>query len=233
MPNMVKRTLRSAGSYCQAPRIEASPCSFSVSLRTEHSLAVLSFAILAPSYGVTPSCLCSFHGATPSCLCSSHGVTPSCLCSFLRSLPQVRAHGGAGMSFTAIALAAFDGGRGRVRLATVLLDHERRAAEKVKLLLSMDQAEGALWKAVESLDHDLVFLALLHLEHAAAEDANPMAGKKKLQELFALVARKPEVQPHGSSRPSWPLNSLPPLLRTPPPLACPVVPFLLAGGGSP
>ena len=33
------------------------------------------------------------------------------------------------MSYTSIALAAFDGGRGRVRLATSLLDYERNAAD--------------------------------------------------------------------------------------------------------
>ena len=67
------------------------------------------------------------------------------------------------MSFTSIALAAYDGGRGRTKLATVLLDYERNAAEKVKLLLSMGQSEAALSKAVDSLDADLVFLVLLHL----------------------------------------------------------------------
>jgi len=35
------------------------------------------------------------------------------------------------MSFASIALAAFDNGRGRVRLATILLDYEKSAADKV------------------------------------------------------------------------------------------------------
>jgi hypothetical protein len=81
----------------------------------------------------------------------------------------------------------------------------------VKLLLSMDQSEGALWKAVESLDQDLVFLALLHLEHAAqaaatrADDdhagggsrgagaAAQLQAKKRQAELFGAVAAKPEA----------------------------------------
>lgn len=36
------------------------------------------------------------------------------------------------MSFTSIALAAFDGGRGRIRLATALLDYEKNTADKVR-----------------------------------------------------------------------------------------------------
>lgn len=100
------------------------------------------------------------------------------------------------MSFTSIALAAFDGGRGRTRLATVLLDYEGSAAEKVKLLLSMNQSEGGLNKAAESLDGDLVFLVLLHLLHSlavATPGENPIASKKRLQDFFALVASKPEA----------------------------------------
>jgi hypothetical protein len=100
------------------------------------------------------------------------------------------------MNFTSIALAAFDGGRGRTRLATALLDYERNAAEKVKLLLSMDQSEGALIKASEALEADLVFLVLLHLLHAltaASQADNPIAAKKRLNDFFAIIASKPEA----------------------------------------
>lgn len=45
---------------------------------------------------------------------------------------KVHAHCPSGMSFAPIALAAFDGGRGRVRLATVLLDYEKSATDKVR-----------------------------------------------------------------------------------------------------
>lgn len=68
----------------------------------------------------------------------------------------------------------------------------------MKLLLSMDQAEGALWKATDSLDFDLVFLTLLRLEEADANAAatpgdTPLAAKKRTQALFELVATRPEA----------------------------------------
>jgi len=53
-------------------------------------------------------------------------------------LPQTGGGGGEGgavhevMSFTSIALAAYDGGRGRIRLATALLDYEKNTADKVR-----------------------------------------------------------------------------------------------------
>jgi len=74
----------------------------------------------------------------------------------------------------------------------------------------MDQPEGALWKAVDSLNQDLVFLVLLHLEHSVAastrgESAEPggsraassgaaqLQAKKRQHELFTLVGTKPEA----------------------------------------
>ncbi|KAI1340453.1 vacuolar protein sorting-associated protein 16 [Xylariaceae sp. FL0016] len=67
-----------------------------------------------------------------------------------------------GISFEAIARAAYDEGRGR--LATELLNHEPRAGRQVPLLLSMEEDEIALDKAMESGDSDLVFFVLLHLK---------------------------------------------------------------------
>jgi hypothetical protein len=67
---------------------------------------------------------------------------------------------------------------------------------QVKLLLSMDQSEGALNRAADSLDGDLVFLVLLHLLHSLAASTtgeNPVAAKKRLHDFFALVASKPEA----------------------------------------
>lgn len=67
-----------------------------------------------------------------------------------------------GISFEAIARSAYD--EGRSHLATQLLDHETRAGKQVPLLLSMEEDEIALDKAIESGDTDLVIFVLLHLK---------------------------------------------------------------------
>jgi hypothetical protein len=67
-----------------------------------------------------------------------------------------------GISFEEIARAAYDEGRGR--LATELLNHEPRAGKQVPLLLSMEEDEIALDKAIESGDSDLIFFVLLQLK---------------------------------------------------------------------
>lgn len=67
-----------------------------------------------------------------------------------------------GISFEEIARAAYDEGRGH--LATKLLNHEPRAGKQVPLLLSMEEDEIALDKAIESGDSDLVMFVLLHLK---------------------------------------------------------------------
>jgi hypothetical protein len=73
-----------------------------------------------------------------------------------------RLAGKPGISFEAIARAAYDEGRGR--LATELLNHEPRAGRQVPLLLSMEEDEIALDKAIESGDSDLIFFVLLQLK---------------------------------------------------------------------
>lgn len=67
-----------------------------------------------------------------------------------------------GISFESIARAAYD--EGRSHLATELLNYEPRAGKQVPLLLSMEEDEIALDKAIESGDTDLVFFVLLHLK---------------------------------------------------------------------
>ncbi|KAI1082357.1 vacuolar protein sorting-associated protein 16 [Whalleya microplaca] len=73
-----------------------------------------------------------------------------------------RLAGKPGISFEAIARAAYDEGRGR--LATELLNHEPRAGRQVPLLLSMEEDEIALDKAIESGDSDLMLFVLLHMK---------------------------------------------------------------------
>jgi hypothetical protein len=67
-----------------------------------------------------------------------------------------------GVSFDEIARAAYDEGRGH--LATELLNYEPRAGKQVPLLLSMEEDEIALDKAIESGDSDLIFFVLLQLK---------------------------------------------------------------------
>ncbi|EAA57594.1 hypothetical protein AN6911.2 [Aspergillus nidulans FGSC A4] len=73
-----------------------------------------------------------------------------------------RLDGKPGISFEAIAQAAYD--EGRSHLATQLLNHEPRAGKQVPLLLNMEEDEIALDKALQSGDDDLVNYVLLHLK---------------------------------------------------------------------
>lgn len=66
------------------------------------------------------------------------------------------------VSYSSIAMSAFRAGR--VRLATLLLDHEPRAVDQIPLLLKMGEDKVALQKSVESGDTDLVYHVLLKLQ---------------------------------------------------------------------
>jgi len=83
-----------------------------------------------------------------------------------------------GISFEAIARAAYDEGRGR--LATELLNHEPRAGRQVPLLLSMEEDELALDKAIESGDTDLVYYVLHQLRR-----------KLPLASFFRVISSRP------------------------------------------
>ncbi|KAF9899141.1 hypothetical protein BX616_003227 [Lobosporangium transversale] len=61
-----------------------------------------------------------------------------------------------GLSYSEIAMTAHKAGQSK--LATMLLDYEPRAGDQVPLLMSMQQDELALVKAIESGDTDLVQL---------------------------------------------------------------------------
>lgn len=89
-----------------------------------------------------------------------------------------RLDGKPGISFEAIAQAAYD--EGRSHLATQLLNHEPRAGKQVPLLLNMEEDELALDKAIESGDDDLVNYVLLHLK-----------GKLPLASFFRTINTRP------------------------------------------
>ncbi|KAI8911364.1 Vps16, N-terminal region-domain-containing protein [Powellomyces hirtus] len=83
-----------------------------------------------------------------------------------------------GVSFTEVAKTAHESGQ--TKLATKLLDYEPQAANQVPLLMSMEEDELALNKAIESGDTDLVHLVILHM-------------KRKLSpaEFFRIISSKP------------------------------------------
>ncbi|KAL1915507.1 uncharacterized protein VTP21DRAFT_6631 [Calcarisporiella thermophila] len=83
-----------------------------------------------------------------------------------------------GLSYAEIAKVAYK--VGQPKLATRLLDYEPRAADQVPLLVSMQEDELALIKAIESGDTDLVYLVLLHLKR-----------KLPLGEFFRIINNKP------------------------------------------
>ncbi len=83
-----------------------------------------------------------------------------------------------GISYAEIAATAYTAGK--PELATMLLDHEPRAAKQVPLLISMKQDERALVKAIASGDTDLVYFVLLHLKKNLATT-----------QFFELVHDKP------------------------------------------
>ncbi|KAG8797121.1 hypothetical protein FRC16_009196 [Serendipita sp. 398] len=100
--------------------------------------------------------------------------------------------GSAGVSYAEIAKKAWESGR--TGLATMLLDHETRAAEQVPLLLGMREDGRALEKAVDSGDTDLVYQVLLNLHKRLPlgdffkliEDGGPkVAPASKLLQLYA------------------------------------------------
>ena len=68
------------------------------------------------------------------------------------------------ISYLEIAASAYH--MGRRRLATMILDLEQNAADQVPLLLSMQEEELALQKAINSEDTDLIYLTLIHLERS-------------------------------------------------------------------
>jgi len=85
------------------------------------------------------------------------------------------------VSYLEVAAAAYH--MGRRRLATIILDMEQHAADQVPLLLSMQEEELALQKAINSEDADLIYLTLIHLERSRTD----------MQTFYRLVHSHPEA----------------------------------------
>ncbi|KAG0200791.1 hypothetical protein BGX28_006226 [Mortierella sp. GBA30] len=84
-----------------------------------------------------------------------------------------------GLSYAQIAMTAYKAGH--KALVTMLLDYEPRAGDQVPLLLSMQQNEHALVKAIESGDTDLVYHVLLYLNRQLSSQP----------EFFKIINNKP------------------------------------------
>ena len=68
----------------------------------------------------------------------------------------------------------------------MLLDFEPHPGDQIKLLLSMGEEELALQKAINSMDHDLVALALLHIQESRMKSQRSDA-------FFKMVALFPDA----------------------------------------
>mmetsp|Transcript_7157 Transcript_7157/g.13240 ORF Transcript_7157/g.13240 Transcript_7157/m.13240 type:complete len:908 (+) Transcript_7157:258-2981(+) len=104
-----------------------------------------------------------------------------------------------GISFGKIASTAYTSGL--KDLATMVLEQEPRAADQVNLLLSMEQEERALRKAVESRDSDLIYTVLLFLLSRARitgglDKARDEDEAEAQANFFSLLRRYPIVLRH-------------------------------------
>ncbi|XP_074556123.1 protein VACUOLELESS1 [Curcuma longa] len=114
-----------------------------------------------------------------------------------------------GISYAAIAAHADKSGRRK--LAAMIVDHEPRSSKQVPLLLSIQEEDSALVKAIDSGDTDLVYLVLFHiwqkkpaLDFFGTINARPLARDlfitysrsykhEFLKDFFLSTGRLPEV----------------------------------------
>eukprot|EP01113_Clastostelium_recurvatum_P007331 TRINITY_DN1340_c0_g1_i1.p1 TRINITY_DN1340_c0_g1~~TRINITY_DN1340_c0_g1_i1.p1 ORF type:complete len:828 (-),score=182.11 TRINITY_DN1340_c0_g1_i1:129-2612(-) len=99
-----------------------------------------------------------------------------------------------GVSYAEIASAAYK--FGRPKLATMLLDYEPRAGDQVPLLISMNEDELALSKAIESGDTDLMYLALLYLKrtHQQRDFLRIVHDKPVAMDLLIAYCRQQDTE---------------------------------------
>lgn len=96
-----------------------------------------------------------------------------------------------GLPYNQVAQDAY--GRGRPRLAALLLDFETRSSEQVPLLTSMGEDGRALQKAVESADMDLVYLAVFNMYRKIADFgafAEAVNKHRPARDLFVAYTRR-------------------------------------------
>ncbi|KAK3161510.1 hypothetical protein QOZ80_1BG0078030 [Eleusine coracana subsp. coracana] len=88
-----------------------------------------------------------------------------------------------GISYAAVSAHADNSGRRR--LAAMLVDHESQSSKQIPLLLSIDEQDKALSKAIESGDTDLVYLVLFHIWQKVAVEKNAPL------DFFGLINARP------------------------------------------
>jgi vacuolar protein sorting-associated protein 16 len=88
------------------------------------------------------------------------------------------------------AVAAHAQAQGRPRLAAALAEHESCAEDQIPLLLALGEEEGALRKAVDSGDSDLIFEVLLSLWRQLKRQHH---SQQQQQRFFDLMARYPSA----------------------------------------
>ncbi|CAO2170922.1 unnamed protein product [Urochloa humidicola] len=88
-----------------------------------------------------------------------------------------------GISYAAVAAHADN--CGRRRLAAMLADHESQSSKQIPLLLSIDEQDKALSKAIESGDTDLVYLVIFHIWQKVAVE------KKATLDFFGVINARP------------------------------------------
>jgi len=83
-----------------------------------------------------------------------------------------------GISYAAVAAHA-DNCDWR-RLAAMLVDHELQSSKQIPMLLSIDEQDKTLSKAIESSDTDLVYLVLLRIwqKGSCREGKSPLSSIK-------------------------------------------------------
>ncbi|KJE95370.1 vacuolar assembling/sorting protein VPS16 [Capsaspora owczarzaki ATCC 30864] len=111
---------------------------------------------------------------------------PAVVCqAVVEKLANVR-----GISYTEIAKVAFR--HSGPELATMLLDYEPKAGVQVPLLMTMDQDEMALTKAIESGDTELVYFVIMRLKQKMEEYdfLRFMQSKPAALDLFATYAKQ-------------------------------------------
>ncbi|KAJ3318675.1 hypothetical protein HDU76_000757 [Blyttiomyces sp. JEL0837] len=98
------------------------------------------------------------------------------------------------ISFAEIAKTAYQ--YGHTRLATELLEFESKASNQVPLLMSMDQDDRALIKAMESCDTDLVHAVILHIKRklALGDFFRLLQGKPLALNLVESYAKQQDLQ---------------------------------------
>ncbi|XP_074280336.1 protein VACUOLELESS1 [Silene latifolia] len=126
------------------------------------------------------------HWACTRITCSESMPDPALLSSLLEKLKLCK-----GIDYARVAEHADKSNRRN--LAAALVEHEPCSSKQVPLMLSIEQKDAALSKAIESGDTDLVYFVLFHLQPAKGEPPLEFFGaiqsKPLARDLFIAYSR--------------------------------------------